>query len=1069
MKSSGTVTNEDADTSDEAKRFAIYKSGDYYYIYSLKAGKFIQITGSALYQYATIPYVVSASNDNSYPLRISTWDLRNYANNNDGGSIVVNTYTTQDDGNRLSIAEVGDLTSAEVTAIENALAASPLLDMHKAFTVTANRGTWCANAAGTSLATTKTNTSPATGYDQFALMFFNDKLYLYNVGTKKFIKKDGSLMEGRGDEVSVRYSGDELRPYMFFFPDGPIYFNMQDGGGSYAMNSYSTADNGNKQSISVVNVDPYNDALAEYNSHVEVTYKILFNGNEIGREVAGALKGGTPSVSSSWTNRAFCSFSYDTETIPTEDCDINVTVNWTGPFKFSPSFSEAVWYYAKVRNTKYLRADETNKDSNGRYTTNTTNEQTDVYKWAFTGNPYAISIMNKGAGEGQYLYYEDTAPYMTTVTPANDSKARWIVAASGSGFSVRSETGNTLYINDNGMGGNLGIWNSDNGASDAGSCWLIEEIPVTITYNILYGDEVVATGSEEQLSYVAPAVPSSLQRDFVTFTYDVDTVTPSTTVNATATWNGPFELAADYASAHWYDMAIRGTWYVTSDQTDESGALLTVNANALGLGEDAYHWTFVGDPWHIQVYNKAQANNFGYTSQQDQGVPTFESDTYYWSVRRSTSDIANSFVLNVPGTALFINQYGGAGGSLKFWDSTNNISDAGSAFTVFDIPTNFAEYATTEIKPYVEATGYFAFTDAVKANIGWQDSYETNCPYDTYKTMKNVLMSNVDNISSYILPETGYYTLKNKNYSTYLGIDPSDANMYGNYASATAAKQIVKLTKTGTSTYTIRLMGKYAPATVAKSTAVTASTDAGSYTVSVPAIGYAAFQADTSNDYSCLHRNSEGSIVGWEANAYASQWEVEDAESILFEIGANGDGYATAYLPFPYTTPEGVTAYTGTNKSNNSLSLTAIEGTVPASTAVVIKGTAGSTPTFTIAAETEAIAGNALQGSYDPVSGGDGIYALAKKNDTVGFYPVASNVTIPVGKAFLNLGSSSVKAFTFVFNDDDATAIQTIDNGQKTTDGAIYKQGSTIVNVAGQRLQKMQKGINIVNGKKILK
>ena len=44
----------------------------------------------------------------------------------------------------------------------------------------------------------------------------------------------------------------------------------------------------------------------------------------------------------------------------------------------------------------------------------------------------------------------------------------------------------------------------------------------------------------------------------------------------------------------------------------------------------------------------------------------------------------------------------------------------------------------------------------------------------------------------------------------------------------------------------------------------------------------------------------------------------------------------------------------------------------------------------------------------------------------------------------------------FRWQTDDA------DNGQQTTVGAIY-------NVAGQRLQKMQKGINIVNGKKVLK
>ena len=42
------------------------------------------------------------------------------------------------------------------------------------------------------------------------------------------------------------------------------------------------------------------------------------------------------------------------------------------------------------------------------------------------------------------------------------------------------------------------------------------------------------------------------------------------------------------------------------------------------------------------------------------------------------------------------------------------------------------------------------------------------------------------------------------------------------------------------------------------------------------------------------------------------------------------------------------------------------------------------------------------------------------------------------------------------------TGIETIDNGQQTTDGPIY-------NLAGQQQNKMQRGINIVGGKKIIK
>ncbi len=50
--------------------------------------------------------------------------------------------------------------------------------------------------------------------------------------------------------------------------------------------------------------------------------------------------------------------------------------------------------------------------------------------------------------------------------------------------------------------------------------------------------------------------------------------------------------------------------------------------------------------------------------------------------------------------------------------------------------------------------------------------------------------------------------------------------------------------------------------------------------------------------------------------------------------------------------------------------------------------------------------------------------------------------------------------------EDIITGIPSIEGEAETTD--IYKQGSTIVNIAGQRLGKPQKGINITNGKKIL-
>ena len=57
-------------------------------------------------------------------------------------------------------------------------------------------------------------------------------------------------------------------------------------------------------------------------------------------------------------------------------------------------------------------------------------------------------------------------------------------------------------------------------------------------------------------------------------------------------------------------------------------------------------------------------------------------------------------------------------------------------------------------------------------------------------------------------------------------------------------------------------------------------------------------------------------------------------------------------------------------------------------------------------------------------------------------------------------GESPVKEFLNFDFGEDADGIQTL------SDSSL--KGENIYNLAGQRLQKMQKGINIVNGKKVL-
>lgn len=179
-------------------------------------------------------------------------------------------------------------------------------------------------------------------------------------------------------------------------------------------------------------------------------------------------------------------------------------------------------------------------------------------------------------------------------------------------------------------------------------------------------------------------------------------------------------------------------------------------------------------------------------------------------------------------------------------------------------------------------------------------------------------------------------------------------------------------------------------------------------------------------------------------------------------------GYTTYVAPADIAFPEGLTAFIVFEQNGSSVKLSD-RTSVPAGTAVVLKSEDamssdnGIEYVLSITKNPEDVTDNLLKACTEAFipSAANTIYCLANKSKGVGFYPVATTVTIPVGRAYLEITAGEVKSF-YGFFEDEATSIQTIDNGQQTTDDAVY-------NLAGHRIQTMQKGINIVNGKKILK
>ena len=174
-------------------------------------------------------------------------------------------------------------------------------------------------------------------------------------------------------------------------------------------------------------------------------------------------------------------------------------------------------------------------------------------------------------------------------------------------------------------------------------------------------------------------------------------------------------------------------------------------------------------------------------------------------------------------------------------------------------------------------------------------------------------------------------------------------------------------------------------------------------------------------------------------------------------LSVGAAGFTTYVTKMDATFPAGVTAYIATAVGTN-VTLTSV-ASAPANTAVIIEADEDDYNVTTALSPAD-VTGNLLKASDGFVAGdGTTIYALGNKSG-VGFYLVKSGVKVPVGKAYLTVSGSGVKEFLpFDFNEADGISLTpALSEGE----GAIY-------NLAGQRLSKMQKGINIINGKKVLR
>lgn len=194
-------------------------------------------------------------------------------------------------------------------------------------------------------------------------------------------------------------------------------------------------------------------------------------------------------------------------------------------------------------------------------------------------------------------------------------------------------------------------------------------------------------------------------------------------------------------------------------------------------------------------------------------------------------------------------------------------------------------------------------------------------------------------------------------------------------------------------------------------------------------------------------------------------FEATNATYEMTAIAASTDkSFGTIMLPFAINSlPNGAKAYSLENnvvwgEDIHATEVSSIAANTP--TIVTAKGTYAANK-VTIAATKSTYENGQLVGTYKAMEAIENSYVLQKHDDRVAFYLVNNTKpTVKPFRAYIKPQSTNAKQFIKVVFDGEATGIQEITS--ENTKAEIF-------DLSGRRVAKAQKGVYIINGKKVIK
>jgi hypothetical protein len=231
--------------------------------------------------------------------------------------------------------------------------------------------------------------------------------------------------------------------------------------------------------------------------------------------------------------------------------------------------------------------------------------------------------------------------------------------------------------------------------------------------------------------------------------------------------------------------------------------------------------------------------------------------------------------------------------------------------------------------------------------------------------------------------------------------------------------------------------------------------------------------ANVANDYSVIVVVEDNQLeIGLDMNGSGATWAAIDNARLTYTPDdatvsktISAAGWATYCSPYALDLENATglaDAFIITGGADNVLAKTSVKGgTVPANTGLLIKGDEGTATIPVVASSATNVSANKLEGvtSNTNIAANAGYVLMNDATNGLGFYKNTNAFTVGANTAYLpaNFDTTGARFFSLF---DDATAIEAVKT-QNFENGQFF-------NLAGQRVAQPQKGLYIVNGKKVI-